>query len=127
MVHKCTTIIASEHYIEQSTFSNSEAFMKHLMLPLIAIALSACSSPSLEQIAKDQAHAEWVRSKAHDDQMTRKQLQNEAVLDQVPKWALQAPVPDSSGIYAVGVGKSSDLRTSMRKATRDAEFGLTKT
>lgn len=127
MVHKCTTMEAPEPYSKQSTFSNSEAYMKHLMLPLIAIALSACSSPSMEQIAKDQAHAESVRSKAHDDQMTRRQLQNEAVLDQVPKWALQAPVPDSSGIYAVGVGKSSDLRTSMRKATLDAEFGLAKT
>lgn len=101
--------------------------MKRLILPLIVMALSVCSSTSMEQIAKDQAHAESVRDKAHDDQMARKQLQNEAVLDQVPKWALQAPVPDSSGIYAVGVGKSSDLRTSMRKATLDAEFGLAKT
>lgn len=101
--------------------------MKRFILPLIALALTACSSTSMEQIAKDQAHAESVRDKAHDDQMTRKQVQNEAVLDLVPRWALQAPVPDASGIYAVGVGKSSDLRTSMRKATLDAEFGLAKT
>lgn len=88
--------------------------------------LAACSTPSMEQIAKDQAKAEATRAGARDAQTERQQAKNEAILDQIPKWALQAPVPDATGIFAVGVGKSSDLRTAMRKASLDAEFGLAK-
>lgn len=101
--------------------------MKRIALTLFPLILTACSSsPTMEQVARDRAKAEEVRTQASADLATKKQAQNEALLDQIPKWALQAPIPDESGVYAVGIGKSSDLRTSMRKAMLDGEFGLAK-
>lgn len=88
--------------------------------------LTACGTPSLEQIAKDQANAEARRAEARHAQIEKQQAKNEDILGQIPKWALQAPIPDATGVFAVGVGKSSDLRTAIRKAALDAEFGLAK-
>lgn len=102
--------------------------MKLQLIGVLAVvgALAACGTPSMEHLAKDQAKAEALRADARDAQVERQQAKNEAVLDQIPKWALQAPTPDATGIFAVGVGKSADLRTAMRKAVLDAEFGLAK-
>jgi hypothetical protein len=113
-----------KHYFE----SRRVVLMNFRLVGVFAMAgsLMACSTPSMEQIAKDQAKAEARRAEARDAQAERQQAKNEAILDQVPKWALQAPTPDATGIFAVGVGKSSDLRTAMRKAALDAEFGLAK-
>jgi len=89
--------------------------------------LAACSSsPTREQLAQDQIRAEELRAKADARQTAARQSSAEKQLDAVPAWALQAPPADGTGVYAVGMGQSSDYRTALRKATLDAEFGLAK-
>lgn len=102
--------------------------MKHFFAPFVAIViLAGCShQPTAEDVAKDYAHAQEVRNKAQAEEAKRLQALNENTLSQVPVWALKPPIADNSGVYAVGLGESSDMRIALRKSMLDAEFGLAK-
>jgi hypothetical protein len=101
--------------------------MKIIIACLLAISVAACStSPTREQLAKDQERADEIRAKAVAKDAQRRQTQAEAQLDAVPTWALESPKPDATGVYAVGFAQSGDYRMALRKATLEAEFGLAK-
>lgn len=101
--------------------------MKTIIACLLAISLAACaSSPTREQLAKDQERSEEIRAKAAAQEEQRRQTQAEAQLSAVPAWALESPKPDATGVYAVGFAQSGDYRLALRKAMLDAEFGLAK-
>jgi hypothetical protein len=101
--------------------------MKIIIACLAAISLAACStSPTREQLAKDQERSDEIRAKAAAQEEQRRQTQAEAQLSAVPAWALESPKPDATGVYAVGFAQSGDYRMALRKATLDAEFGLAK-
>lgn len=90
------------------------------------VLVGCASSPSMETIARDQMAAENARAKEEKRRNKEKQEAMEKFVDELPKWALEAPKPDATGIYAVGMGASDGLVVSIRKATLEAEFGLAK-
>ncbi len=105
--------------------------MKRMLAGLLvlagAFAMTGCaSSPTVKDLAKEQADASAIRAKAAEDHRQREQERMEANLSQVPEWALESPKPDGTGVYAVGMGEGSKLRLALRKATLEAEFGLAK-
>lgn len=95
-----------------------------------AIALLAgCAStsqPTAQELASDSAKADKIRAEAAAEQQKRNQAEMEAQISEVPGWSLQVPAPDDTGVYAVGIGKSSDMRVAMRKSMLDGEFELVK-
>lgn len=100
-----------------------------VVVAVAAVALAGCASNStktMEEVQKDAAKAAAVRVEAETKAAEVRQKQMEKHIAAVPKWSLQAPKPDASGIYAIGLAKSDDLALAIRKATLDAEFGLAK-
>jgi len=96
-------------------------------LLVLSMALVGCASPpTMEQLAKDSANASQVRAKAEQERREQEQKRMEQSLGQIPSWSLEAPHPDATGVYAVGMGESDTVRVSMHKAMLDAEFGLSK-
>lgn len=80
----------------------------------------------MEDVQKDQVRAEAVRAKAEEERANKKQVQNEAYLDQVPAWAMEVPKPDGSGLYALGAAEAANWSLARKKAMLEAEFGLAK-
>lgn len=95
---------------------------------LVALFASGCSttSPSMQQIADDEAKANEVRAKADAEKRAQEQKRMEAAISQVPAWALEQPRPDDTGVYSVGAAESDNMRVAQKKAMLDAEFGLAK-
>jgi hypothetical protein len=95
---------------------------------VLSAGLFGCSSGprSMEDVVKDQAKAEQARQEAEEKRQDRAQARMKKDLDEVPRWSLQPPKPDATGIYAVGIADSENLQTSMQKAMLQAEFGLAK-
>ena len=95
-----------------------------------ALATGCASSPSMKELAQEQAEVTALRAeaqaRAEADYREREQERMESHIDAIPGWALEAPHPDETGMYAVGMGESKKLRVALRKATLDAEFGLAK-
>ncbi|MDF4421606.1 hypothetical protein P3447_08275 [Vibrio parahaemolyticus] len=78
---------------------------------------TGCSSTSpMEEYAEQQ-------QKIHEAKVTQEQK----VFDAVPKWFLNPPQNDTSGVYAVGTSTSNNLQFSMNHAKLNAEFTLAKT
>jgi hypothetical protein len=97
------------------------------VLVFIGIAIGGCSSvPTKEQIASDNAKAEAIRLKSEDDTRAHEQKKMEGNISQVPDWALKQAKPDSTGVFAVGMGESDVVRVALHKAVLEAEFGLAK-
>lgn len=97
------------------------------VLMFIGVIFTGCSSnPSMKQIAEDNAKASQVREQAAQDRRDQDQKRMESSLSKIPSWALEPPHPDSSGIYAIGMGDSDVLSVSLKKAMLNAEFGLAK-
>ena len=93
----------------------------------VGLTLAGCASkPTMEQVVKEQAAAEKVREAEQARRAKQQQAKMEDFVDEIPKWVLEAPKPDATGIYAVGMASSDGLSVSMRKATLEAEFGLAK-
>jgi len=96
------------------------------LLSVMGIIAGCASSPSREQIAKDESRAAAVRASEEDDRRAHEQKRMEAEISQVPEWALKQVKPDSTGVFAVGLGESDNMRIALHKATLEAEFGLAK-
>ena len=99
------------------------------LLGVIAIGtlVAGCStSPTMKSLAKDEADAAEVRAQATEARQAKEQKRMEATIDKVPKWAMEQPRPDDTGVYAVGSAESDKMRVAIKKATLEAEFGLAK-
>lgn len=83
------------------------------------ILLEGCSSVPATQVAREEAHIDKKRREYA-------QQQAEKALDTMPDWAQATPRPDSSGIYALGIGDSDTLPMSLKKAQLQAEYALAK-
>lgn len=100
--------------------------MNTLLKPLFAasafsiILLQGCSSsPSATGLAKQEAHLDQKRRETA-------QLQAEKAIDAMPAWAQATPRPDSTGIFALGIGESDKLPLALKKAQLQAEYALAK-
>lgn len=102
--------------------------MKWRLLAFTSILfVTGCShQQTAEEAAKDYARAQEIRNQHDEQEASRLQAKNENILAQVPLWALKPPAPDASGVFAVGMGESNDLRIAQRKSMLEAEFGLAK-
>lgn len=90
-----------------------------------AFTLGACSTTQTStDLAKDMASAQKIRDNAAEEQMEKQQVRIKKEISQVPDWAMQTPPSDEEGVYAIGMGRSDNLRISIRKAFLDAEYGL---
>ena len=94
--------------------------MNTLLKPLFAasafsiILLQGCSSsPSATGLAKQEAHLDQKRRETA-------QLQAEKAIDAMPAWAQATPRPDSTGIFALGIGESDKLPLALKKAQLQA-------
>lgn len=97
-----------------------------VMAVLAALASGCSSTPTKQEIAKDEAAAREVHVSA---QAQLRHAENERMteaLSQVPAWALQPPKPDETAVYAVGMAESNKIRVALRKAMLEAEFALAK-
>lgn len=91
-----------------------------------ALAAGCATNPSASELAKQQIAAEKMQAEARAQRRNDEQKQMERHVNAVPNWALDAPQPDATGMYAVGMAESKNLRLALRQATLDAEFGLAK-
>jgi hypothetical protein len=80
----------------------------------------------MQSVAKEEVKVMEVRADAEKTRVAKEQERMEDTIKLIPDWALKVPRPDSTGIYAVGMGESDKLRVSLRKATLEAEYGLAK-
>lgn len=109
--------------------TTKELFMKSKLLALLvaAVSIGGCSTKqTLGDVQKDYAKAEEVRAQAEEKRMKKRQEQAQEFLEVVPAWAMEAPRPDATGLYAIGASESDSLNVSQKKAMLDAEFGLAK-
>lgn len=82
-----------------------------------ALTMAGCSSTPTpnEQFVE---HKQEVREKAYSKE--------EQKFASVPKWFLNQPKNDDSGVYAVGTATSNNLQFSMNHAKLNAEFSIAK-
>jgi hypothetical protein len=81
---------------------------------------TACSStPTNKSLVKEQLSIEKQRRNAAQDLA-------EQTLDTMPSWAMTAPRPDNTGVYAVGVAESDKVQIAIKKAQLQAQYGLAK-
>ncbi len=97
-----------------------------VMLTVGMLMMGCSSSPTMKQLAEDESRASEVRAKAAEAKQAKVQERMEATIKQVPKWALEQPRPDDTGVYAVGTAESDTMRVAIKKAMLEAEFGLAK-
>ncbi|CAH7365638.1 conserved hypothetical protein [Vibrio crassostreae] len=80
-----------------------------------ALTMAGCSTTPTEQYVE---HKQEVREKAYSKE--------EQKFASVPKWFLNQPKNDDSGVYAVGTATSNNLQFSMNHAKLNAEFSIAK-
>ncbi|MGA8864885.1 MAG: hypothetical protein WB444_13870 [Gallionella sp.] len=95
-----------------------------VMVAVGMLMVGCSSSPTMKQLAEDESRASEVRAKAAEARQAKEQERMEAAINQVPKWALEQPRPDDTGVYAVGTAESDRMRVAIKKAMLEAEFGL---
>lgn len=106
--------------------------MKYLKLALVgmwvSIALSGCSnsSPTAADIAEREAAAMTVKMEAEQERIAAEKKLAKQQLGAIPSWALNPPVHDAEGIYAVGMGDSKKADIAIKKASLQAQFELAK-
>lgn len=82
--------------------------------------IAACSTmPDNKSLVKEQLSIEKQRRNAAQDLA-------EQTLDTMPSWAMTAPRPDNTGVYAVGVAESDKVQIAIKKAQLQAQYGLAK-
>lgn len=92
-----------------------------IIVTLLTITLfTACSStPTNKSLVKEQLSIEKQRRNVAQDLA-------EQSLDAMPSWAMTAPRPDNTGVYAVGVAESDKVQIAIKKAQLQAQYGLAK-
>lgn len=97
--------------------------MKSTMAVLaIAVVTGCASGPSREDILEEQLRLAEMRAEALEHQKELKEAVLEEKLDDVPGWYLDAPNPDVTGLYGVGMASSTDLSVALKKARLTADF-----
>lgn len=96
-----------------------------LALFIAVLLIAACASPQ-KRLAKDIAEAEEIRRDMDAERAKLAQKEAKRELKAYPDWALETPRPDATGLYAVGVGKSSDLEIARKKAHLQAAYQISK-
>ena len=87
---------------------------------IMAYVVTGCSTtPDSKSLAKEQLHIEKQRREAA-------QHQAEKTIDAIPAWAMTAPRPDHTGVYALGVAESDKVQIAIKKAQLQAQYGLAK-
>jgi len=93
---------------------------KTIITILTASFFTACSTtPTNKSLVKEQLSMEKQRRNAAQDLA-------EQTLDTMPSWAMTAPRPDNTGVYAVGVAESDKVQIAIKKAQLQAQYGLAK-
>lgn len=93
---------------------------KIIVTLLTTTLFTACSStPTNKSLVKEQLNIEKQRRNAAQDLA-------EQSLDAMPSWAMTAPRPDNTGVYAVGVAESDKVQIAIKKAQLQAQYGLAK-
>lgn len=93
---------------------------------LSAVLLNACASHTAADVARDQARADAIRAEQEDARVKAENKKLKRALKAVPKWAVEPPQSDATGVFALGMGHDNDLRRALSKARLQAEFGLAK-
>lgn len=93
---------------------------KIIVTLLTTTLFTACSStPTNKSLVKEQLNIEKQRRNVAQDLA-------EQSLDAMPSWAMTAPRPDNTGVYAVGVAESDKVQIAIKKAQLQAQYGLAK-
>lgn len=93
---------------------------KIIVTLLTTTLFTACSAtPTNKSLVKEQLNIEKQRRNAAQDLA-------EQSLDAMPSWAMTAPRPDNTGVYAVGVAESDKVQIAIKKAQLQAQYGLAK-
>ncbi|NGZ66631.1 hypothetical protein G6Z92_06475 [Vibrio aestuarianus subsp. cardii] len=92
-----------------------------MLVVLSSLVLAGCSSSpeSTYDITKDELKAQELKTEVAEEKAA-------AVLASVPRWVIEPPRPDASGVYGVGVGESSKVHLAMKKSSLNAQFELAK-
>ena len=103
--------------------------MKNLYkLILIAITTSifATGCSTTDTVAERERDYQEIRAEMLVEHEEKENARLADEVANVPDWVLRPPRADATGIYAVGIGESKKLRTSMNSARLQGEFGLAK-
>ncbi|NOI31856.1 hypothetical protein [Vibrio coralliilyticus] len=65
-------------------------------------------------------------SKAYQLSMEARQARSLEMLESVPDWAINVPKNDMLNVYGVGVGKSANIDTALKKAALKGQYELAK-
>ncbi|WP_298637033.1 hypothetical protein [uncultured Umboniibacter sp.] len=89
---------------------------KLLLLIMICGTFFGCASNEVREAVQ-------AEEDSRDIQAQRNEMLEEEI-DELPSWVIDIPKPDAEGVYAIGMGASSNLNSSMRKARLQGQFGL---
>ena len=91
--------------------------MKYPSILLLTLAAGCSSIDVRDPAAIERAHQQAIGER------------NEAIelhIADLPEWVMTPPMPDKTGMYAVGMGDSDNIQLALKKARLEAEFGLAK-
>ncbi|ELA9367482.1 hypothetical protein QUN99_003372 [Vibrio parahaemolyticus] len=86
-------------------------------LSTLILAGCASSPETAYDITKDELKAQELKTEVAEEKAA-------AVLASVPRWVINPPRPDESGVYGVGVGESSKVHLAMKKSNLNAQYEL---
>ncbi|WGW01754.1 hypothetical protein QF117_13335 [Vibrio sp. YMD68] len=95
--------------------------MNKLIISITTVTfLIGCSTqPNSADIALEQLEAQQRKNQAAQEK-------TEIFIEQVPRWVLNPPASDETGIYGVGIGQSKQLNFALQKANLSAQYELAK-
>lgn len=115
-------LLSVRHHVMPFKEATMKTTLKHLYAAtaISLVFLHGCSSaPTAKSLAKEEAQLDQQRREAA-------QTEAEKAIDAMPSWATATPRPDSTGIFAIGIGESDKLPLAMKKAQLQAEYALAK-
>ena len=93
----------------------------------LSILVGACSSvPTNYEVAEEQYKISKLKEKQTKKINKSKNENNEYQINALPKWIVNPPKNDATGVYSVGLGTSSSIDVALKKAKLNAEYELSK-
>lgn len=89
------------------------------------IVLGGCaSSPDHTEAVKERMEIEKMQRQLEAKRKEEREKRLQEQVDTLPAWVTEKPKPDSSGLYGVGVARSTDLTAALDKSSLKADFEI---
>jgi hypothetical protein len=97
-----------------------------LVMSVVGILFTGCTSSPTEQVYERIEQRTEERKTVLEQFEEKEQEKREEEKDLLPDWILEPPMPDTTGMFGIGIAQSKKLSHALKAARLQAEFELAK-